>query len=247
MADLFTRLVSGPVSAVPLAPRVPGRHEPTEASNVYDVDRVLASLDPAPARSPSSSLSPSSSPSLPQAHAAPRSPSPRWQVEAVRRREPRPHEQPSPVVSFESAPLESVPVEAVSDERASFETVSLEASPVEVARDGVIVRRAPGEPVVRTESGRPGGLWSSQRPQTSKISPHLRPREPGSALPRQAPPEPARTTVRIEIGRIEIRAPQQPVVLPLPARPLAPQGQQQQGQQGLSLADYLRGNDGRPR
>ena len=201
MADLFTRLVTGPASVAPLAPRVPTLHEPTERSDV-DENAEVASPARAPALpQPPSALSPSSS----------------WEAPAV-----------APRLVVTQAPAPSLGMEVVRRMEAAAEPERAE--------------QAPADAVTPSEPGDLGGLVLPQRHKSSKISPELRPRETQPLPPRHTR-QPERTTVRIEIGRIEIRAPQPSVPPP------APQvwRQEPEAQQGLSLADYLRGNDGRPR
>lgn len=212
MADLFHRLVSGPVSAVPLAPRIPSPHEPSEASNVDDA-QVLPPPPPS---------------------------------EVVRRMEIAPVEDVRGMRGDAAVP--AVPGDlGVKVSLEQHKSAKISEGPQPEAR---LEPRPEPRPDLRPQV----------RPVREPRSPELRPREvhkrepqpqiqlrPRQTEPAPPPPaprdarEPERTTVRIEIGRIEIRAPQPPASPPM-ATP-APQPEPQ----GLSLADYLRGHDGRPR
>lgn len=212
MADLFTRLVSGPAAAVPLAPRVPALHEPLSLSNVDDeVEMVLA-----------------------------------------------PSEQPEPAaVSVQPVEMATPPSPPLGEEAMPPSAPSPPPSPSTLTLSEVVVREVRGEIGPVAEPVDLGGKVPPQQHKSSKISPGLRPRDPEPALslreqraqreqrsprterPQGEPQEPARTTVRIEIGRIEIRAPRHPQPMPAVARNQVPEG--------LTLADYLRGHDGRPR
>lgn len=213
MADLFTRLVSGPsvAAAVPLAPRVPFETPPL----VEEESFAPSALEQA----------------APQPLAG-----------EVVRREVVVREVPGEVVPPASSPS---PLLSPSHEAVDLGGLGSLQQPQSS-------KISPPEPGMPAEP--PPDKSSKVLPRAA--APAIRPREhqpePPAVSPRQmrqAQSAPQEQTVRITIGRIEIRAPQ-PTVAPQPmaspaAIPQAPQGPQ--GPQGLSLADYLRGNDGRPR
>ena len=233
MADLFTRLVSGPAATLALAPRVPALHEPIELSNVDDAVEMVPWLTPSPpALRPAPPLeSPPFGSALLESPAAESAP------------EPAPLGPP-----LSSTPAELPGVAAITPQEEVVRQVEVAPSLTEV-----VVREVRGEAAPKAVPGDLAGNASLQRQKSSKISPELRPREHETPLPPRSPrsqrsqrsqpgpteaQEPARTTVRIEIGRIEIRAPQRPQPIPSARNPVP---------EGLTLADYLRGNDGRPR
>ena len=203
MADLFTRLVSGPAAAVQLAPRVPALLEPAGPEPSY-MDEPESAGPPAP-------VSHVDTPVV---------------VERVR---PEPESPPVGVrlrvqSKGESPQAGSLPAQT-----------EAEAEPRGQAEPRVEVA-----PVVRSDVSRAVRSEAPVSRQSERATPELRPRrsERDSAQRRT---ESAARTVRISIGRIEIRAPQPP------AAPIPPPAPAPSRPGGLSLAEYLRGNDGRPR
>lgn len=109
-------------------------------------------------------------------------------------------------------------------------------------------RLRPSTPLDTVREMRPATESESRRGRSEADAPHrIRPLPPPpvAALPprrAQAPTAPAaqsKPAVHISIGRIEVRA------VPPPPAPAAPAAAPPAT--GLSLADYLRGDDGRPR
>jgi hypothetical protein len=153
--------------------------------------------------------------------------------------------------AFEGAALEGSALEARAFEGSAVTGALAEAAWEMTASSLETPSAGVADVAAAVTSEVPGDLvrmWLPWLPHSYKISPvGLRPREPESAPPpaRRSPPQPARTTVRIEIGRIEIRAPQSPAPVTMPTPMSMPP--RNETQQGLSLAEYLRGNDGRPR
>ena len=204
MSDLFTRLVSGPVSpTAPIVPRMPSRTEPAqleETSVQSFASRVQAPASISVAEPPRWRAA-DPRPMLPPAISAP--------ARAERRQETQPQAPPVPGRA-QPEPDRPAPAARPALSRTEREVVTFNLSYM----DREVVERV--------------------RPAT--------PSEPRRA-PRAKAPE--RQTVQISIGRIEIRAPQPQSFTPAavfePAPAAADPGD------GVSLAEYLRGNDGRPR
>ncbi|GIH06868.1 hypothetical protein Rhe02_49350 [Rhizocola hellebori] len=206
MSDLFTRLVSGPVSRTTPIVRGPMH---TEAAPLEEHVEETTVNPPAPALSPPSPAVLSfAAPAEPhaQTHSDPARPAPPAAATI----------SPSPQ-AIAAPPARSAPPSA---------------APVAVPP---VLRPAEREVVVKMLSTLDSEVVERVRP----VTPIEHRREP-----RPAPQPPERQTVQISIGRIEIRAPQAPSAAPAPVFEPSPVAA---ASDGVSLSDYLRGNDGRPR
>jgi hypothetical protein len=200
MADLFTRLVSGPVT--PISPQLSIADESPAPAEIFE-DHIVPSSP-----SPASYWVPNETPPHQQL-------APMQAAQAPLRPEPRPS---APVAVQAEPPASVTPAPVI--ERSERETVTTN-----------VVRETPIIPASNVDI-------PSARERVRPVEP------PELPEPRRAPRQ--RQAVQITIGRIEIRAPQPPAAIaPAPVSEPAPPSQPRA--EGLSLADYLRGNDGRPR
>jgi hypothetical protein len=210
MADLFHRLVSGPVAGTErIVPRLPSLVEPS----IVDAPVPLE---------------------LFEQRGAPSSPVPSHRVP----------DEPSPPRT--AAPIPVGPAPRAPD-RATFPAPA-------VPPQGAILSAMPVPPaamIVRSERETVTTHLESRItpvPPVSHVDTAVREQVRPAVLPdpRRAGQQSRRQTVQITIGRIEIRAPQPQPVPPVPVSGPAPAPGPARAE-GLSLTEYLRGDDGRPR
>ncbi|MFI0408202.1 hypothetical protein [Actinomadura sp. 3N508] len=235
MADVFTRLARRAIGDEPgFRPKLPARFEPTASFAGFAThDTGHPDADFAGSRRPEDSAGagpqtaagpPGQAPPLPRAE---RAATPPPADAAPRVSTPSPAQARPPDTRAVPPPPEKL----AEPSRAADEPVRPPAAP-----DGVRPR-AQGEP----RRGRSGaGDPHRVRPVPPEPDIALPPRRPPAAPAGSAEPD-----VHISIGRVEVRTvpvpPERPAPAPAAPPPAAPPAP------GLSLADYLRGDDGRPR
>jgi hypothetical protein len=219
VTDLFGRLAArSSGTAAPVEPRMPARFEPyRQAGDDALVETVEQTV-------PASRTEPSPAGPVPPEPLSTVRPAevPSGPDQLAREPDRPPAPGPADLATRSSAPV------------AGPDTRTVRTAP---AYDGVL------RPAVDTPT-----RVTSERASTERASPERASSErtaPAPAGPDRAtsrPPERSTAaSVRISIGRIEIRAPA-PAPVHVPTPPPAARTTS-----GLSLADYLRGDDGRPR